>query len=65
MSITMKDFQPFLIRSEKTTKVLFDSNEERVRMHFNNMFPGEEVVEIRHATNNEIAEYSSKKKEAK
>ena len=61
----MKDFQPFLVCSEQKTVVLFDSSTERAEMHFRNMFPDQEIVEARPASDAEIAEYSSKKKEAK
>ena len=63
MSIILKDFQPFLVRSaEQKTVVLFDSSTERAEMHFRNMFPDQEIVESRPASDAEIAEYSSKKK---
>jgi len=59
------DFQPFLVRSEQKTMVFFDSSTERAEMHFRNMVPDQEIIESRSATNEEIAIYSSKKKEAK
>lgn len=65
MQPTLNDFQPFLVRSEQRTMVFFDSSTERAEMHFRNMFSDQEITESRPASNAEIAEYSSKKKEAK
>jgi|LakMenE18May11ns_1017448.scaffolds.fasta_scaffold9868400_3 hypothetical protein len=60
----LHDFQPFLVRSEQKTMVFFDSSTERAEMHFRNMAPDQEIIESRSATNEEIAIYSSKKKES-